>query len=368
MIAAQVVTDIDRGYESCRLSTFLSTDGGTKWIEEAHNWWGYDPWVAILPSGETAMSWIGTRGRFQHRFPLQFFKSKDGGATWEENVQSSKGNYDGTKIVGLNNDFYFTSVRFAERHGADVILYHRKRGGDFEEVARIDGKGKRLNFCEPAILSDGSVIVPASEYLKSAWVQVFDPVDQKLSEPHVISDNPGGARGYMRMAADTSIHSAYKDRVYFVRATGRGRFADGVFLNFSSDKGKSWSKSIRVDQFENELKSKAVVASVAVNKSGVVGISWVDSQHDEEQMKNDVYFAASIDGGTTFSLPVKVTNVSSNPRSKGNGDVVNKYFGGGHYMGITARADASFQLVWSDSRTGRFEVHTANVMLKAEKD
>ena len=367
LVAAQVVTDIERGYESCRLSSFVSTDGGKTWKETAHDWWGYDPWVSILADGQTAMTWIGSAGRFRHQFPLRFFKSDDGGITWDKNVQMEAGNYDGTKVVGLGEEFYFTSVRFNQRHGADVILYHRAGGGDFEEVAKIDGKGMRLNFCEPAILTDGTVVVPASEFLKKSWVQNFDPATKTLAPRSEITSNPGGGRGYMRMVADTGAESRFKDRIYFVRATGQGRFAEGLFLNYSSDQGKTWSKEIRVDRFDNDLKSKAVVACVAVNKDGAVGVSWVDSQHDPAQMKNDVYFAVSTDGGNHFSKPVKVTEVSSNPRSDENGDVVNKYFGGGHYMGITARADGSFQLVWSDSRGGHFQVQTANVRLTKGK-
>lgn len=146
LAAAMIVTDIDRPYESCRLSSFVSHDGGMSWEETAHDYWGYDPWVAILPNGKTAMSWIGTPGSFQHKFPIQFFSSKDAGVTWSSEVQTLPGNYDGTKITALEEDFYFTTVRFRDHMGADVILCHRKNEGLFEEVAKVNGKGKRLNF------------------------------------------------------------------------------------------------------------------------------------------------------------------------------------------------------------------------------
>lgn len=363
LAAAMIVTDITRPYQSCRLATFVSEDGGKNWEESVHNYWGYDPWTAILDNGQTSLSWLGTKGSFQHRFPIQFFQSENGGKTWSQPPQVSQSDHghDGTKITSRNKHFYFTTVRFNGDMSADVVLFQKKQGGAYTEVASIKGQGSRLNFCEPAILKDGIVIIPASYFLKKAWVQIYDPLTKELSGKHIISARPGGARGYMRMAADTSSESPYEDRLYFVRALGsRGQY-EGIWLNFSQDKGKSWSPDIRVDSFDNQLPSKAQVASLAVNKNGILAISWVDSQEDPRQQKNDVYFSYSTDGGRRFSSPIRITDVSSDPRTEQNGDVANKFPAGGHYLNMAAKKDGSFQLIWSDSRSGLFELQTCSV-------
>jgi hypothetical protein len=103
--------------------------------------------------------------------------------------------------------------------------------------------------------------------------------------------------------------------------------------------------------------------TVAVNHEGAVGISWVDCQEDEAGKKDDLYFTVSTDGGRTFRKPARITDVSSDPRTPGNADVANKFPGGGHYLGMAARADGSFQLVWSDSRSGIFQLRTSNVSI-----
>lgn len=361
LVAGMVVTDINTPYESCRLSSFVSTDGGLLWKETAHDWWGYDPWTAILPNGQTVMAWIGTSGRFKGRYPIQFFSSDDGGMTWEDSVQTLSGNHDGTKLAALGNEFYFTTVHFNHNMGADVLLYRKEGAGEFQEVAKIDGKGQRLNFCEPALLTDGTVIVPASHFLQEAWVQTYQHNPKTFSDPHIITSNPGGAKGYMRLVADTHPTSPYKDRLYFIRAMGSGKDFQGIWLNYSTDGGMTWGKDTRIDLFENTNPSKAMVASAAVNKNGVLGISWVDAQQDPEREKNDVYFALSMDGGKSFQRPVRVTDISSNPKTKENGDVANKFPGGGHYLGLAAKPDGSFQLVWSDSRSRVFELQTCRV-------
>jgi hypothetical protein len=364
LAAAMVVTNVNDPYESCRLSSFVSQDGGATWKETAHNWWDYDPWTAILLNGQTAMSWIGTFGSFKDQYPIQFFSSADGGKTWNDKVQALPGEYDGTKITSSGNEFYFTTVRFRDDMSTDVILCRREGAGQFEEVAKIDGKGERLNFCEPAILTEGTVVVPASHFQAKAWVQIYDHKTRKISGQYYITGKAGGDRGYMRLASDANFNSPFRDRVYFVRAVGNGDAHYGIWLNHSSDKGKTWSQDTRIDLFKDSKISKAKVPSVAVNNQGILGISWVDSQHDPEGKKNDVYFAISKDGGKTFQRPSRITSVSTNPGTKGNGDVANKFPGGGHYLGLAAKPDGSFQLIWSDSRSGIFELQTCNVNIR----
>lgn len=364
LVAAMVVTDVTRPYQSCRLSSFVSTNGGDSWKETTHDWWGYDPWTAILPDGKTVMTWLGTEGSFKSQFPLQFFSSSDGGKTWFTEVQQFVGQghgHDGTKVTALNGEFYYTTVRFNGEMGADVVLYRKEGSSPFEEVAVVDSKGIRLNFCEPIILTDGTVLVPSSHFLDKLWVQAYDHGRGTLGEKHLVSIRPGGAGGYMRMAADVGRHSKFRDRIYFVRALGRRGKHEGIWLNYSDDQGRTWSRDTRIDLFQSDLVSRALVPSVAINQEGIIGISWVDSQHDPEQHQKDVYFATSLDGGQSFQRPVRITEVSSAPVTDQNDDVANKFPGGGHYLGITARVDGSFQLIWSDSRYGKFELQTARV-------
>lgn len=361
LVAAMVVTDIEDPYASSRLSSFVSKDGGATWRETAHDWWGYDPWTAMLEDGTTVMSWIGTPGSFGHRYPIRFFSSKDGGVTWSDSVQTLDGNHDGTKLIAQGSRFWFTTVKFQQTGGADVVLYGRDRSGSFERAATIDGGGERLNFCEPAALASGRVIVPASRFLHDVWVQSFDPKTSTLGERSHISRAPGGNRGYMRLAADSSARSEYRDRLYFVRAVSTERTAQGVWLNTSSDGAATWSEDLRIDRFEGDAPSRALVPSVAVNRDGVVGISWMDVRDDESGRGYDLYFAISRDGGRSFQRPVRITTTSSNPRTEANADVANRFPGGGHYLGLDCRADGRFQLAWCDSSSGVFELRTCDV-------
>ena len=107
------------------------------------------------------------------------------------------------------------------------------------------------------------------------------------------------------------------------------------------------------------------VPSVAINKEGVVAISWVDAQHSNDQKSYDLYVAISKDGGSSFQKPVRITSQSSNPRTSQNGDVANKFQPGGHYMGLTAGADGCFYLAWSDSSDQYFRLKTCRVCVES---
>jgi hypothetical protein len=193
-------------------------------------------------------------------------------------------------------------------------------------------------------------------------VQTSANSGRTFSEPFAITATLGERKGYFHLVSDTQS-SKFKDRLYFVRAAGYGGSFDGILLNYSNDKGRTWSPDRRVDLFDENGKGKAMVPSIAVNADGIVGISWVDSRNDPTRNKTDIYFTISMDGGESFLRPVRITEVSSNPRSEKNSDVANKFPGGGHYLGLTARLDDSFQLVWSDSRNGFFQLQTCNVVV-----
>ncbi len=364
LVAAMVVTDVTRPYQSCRLTSFVSIDGGSTWSETAHDYWGYDPWTAISSDGQATMTWLGTKNSFQHQFPLVFFKSSDGGKTWSDKVTSisNQHGHDGTKLIEHNEHFYATTVRFNQAMGADVVLYEQKPDSEPKEVMIIDGNGTRLNFCEPAYTADDMILIPSSEFRRKVWVHRFDPASGELSDNVMITLKPGGSKGYMRLVSDYNATSPHKGNVYFVRALREG----GIWINRSQDNGKSWKADQRVDLFEGEPNSSANLASPAINYNGRLAVAWIDSQHDDSGMKNDLYFTFSDDGGERFLPPLRISTTSSNPATSGNDDVANKFPGGGHYMNMAARPDGSFQLCWSDSRSGIFQLYTTNLSVSKQ--
>jgi hypothetical protein len=107
---------------------------------------------------------------------------------------------------------------------------------------------------------------------------------------------------------------------------------------------------------------------LAVNKHGDLAVSWVDGRHDESGFCWDVYIAISVDGGRTFSAERRITDETTCPNVPKNGGAGHRWRWGGDYGGLTADADGNFHVVWSDSRTGVYQLWRSKIVLTDEQD
>jgi len=98
----------------------------------------------------------------------------------------------------------------------------------------------------------------------------------------------------------------------------------------STDNGKTWTEPVNV--------SKSTAASsqstITLEKNGALDAAWCENIGDE--LKPDVFFARSVDGGKTWSKPV---DVSTTP-------------GESSYPSIAVASDNSLHLVWCDTSKG----------------
>jgi len=136
---------------------------------------------------------------------------------------------------------------------------------------------------------------------------------------------------------------------------------NGVLVQRSEDRGESWSKPLRLNHSGT---ANSFTPSIAVNNDGVIGVSWY-----EIHGKNcfDVYFTASLDSGKTFLREVKVSSATScpnTPQDKGAFDPGTTFGAGGDYSGLAATSDGLFHVVWSDARTGIYQLRTATVRVR----
>jgi hypothetical protein len=116
----------------------------------------------------------------------------------------------------------------------------------------------------------------------------------------------------------------------------------------------------------NPGQGPAQTAAVAVNRDGVVGVSWYDGRGDPRGYRRDsrcqhVYFAASLDGGRTFLPDVRISSAENCSDTPANGEAGRRWKAGGEYHGLAATADGRFHLLWADSRDGIYQLRTASV-------
>ena len=110
-----------------------------------------------------------------------------------------------------------------------------------------------------------------------------------------------------------------------------------------------------------------LLRNLSGSRDGILGVAWV--QHEKYETDPHcyrTYFAASVNGGETFTPPQVVSDMVSCPDKTKNKE---GYFTvgrmrGGDYIGLAAAADGSFHAVWVDARNGAFQVYTARIQVR----
>ncbi|HEU4589172.1 MAG TPA: sialidase family protein [Gemmatimonadales bacterium] len=198
------------------------------------------------------------------------------------------------------------------------------------------------------------------------------------------------------LAVDES-RGPFRDRLYAVwpeGSTGRCNIA----LAHSSDGGRTWSAPVVVNDDARRNGTDTgpdhFMPTVAVNKDGVVGVAWYDRRDDSTNVAWKLRFAASIDGGETFTPSVAVSEAAFAP-SWGSTRITNAWVSGGGQPsrtggsaapdqpaapltvqigaqelsggdtgGLVAGADGVFHTLWIDNRTGVDQIWTAPVTVQ----
>jgi hypothetical protein len=228
----------------------------------------------------------------------------------------------------------------------------------------------------PTILSDGTLLVPFADYRRAGdrrrlerqrdWLISSVDGGKTFSEPLFISESCGGAGGWSSLVAGPA-DGPFPNRVYHLCAASQ---FNGIQVRYSDNAGEKWSDPIRVDRLGNYTPYTRTPA-MAVNKDGIVGVAWYDGRNDPGIIKGifrcqDIYFAASVDGGETFLPEVKVSTKSSCPASPQNVQTALRFPAGGEYIGMIATPDRAFHILWSDNRAGTYQLRFVTAKVNAK--
>jgi hypothetical protein len=200
---------------------------------------------------------------------------------------------------------------------------------------------------------------------------------------------PPGGRYQASMDADMS-DGPFRDRIYVAwPMVHDGRHQ--VFVTYSADKGRTWFVPRIVNDDRKRLPANSgpddMLPTIAVNRDGVVGVSWYDRRDNPNNLDYYVRFSASLDGGETWLPSVRVSerpNVVTNHMNARTpigliayqwpGDTASSalaitmvhetWLESGHYAGLAASADGVFHALWVDNRTGVKQLWTAPIRVR----
>ncbi len=404
-------------------AAYVSNDGGKSWTIGPTIPESGDPVCGFGPDGAAYFGAIGDSPSLDPAIDWHFklYRSEDTDKGWEQKCDIVTGDrpwlaFDATS--GPNRGWLY--LTYQSRAGVldsqekqlavSLDLTHSADRGTTWSLPKAYGviNAQRLSHSLPtmmATLSDGTVVISNWQNLKKRAVADEDgpaaPYPGMTGPPTceisvVLVDSDGWKRPKTRKAADKYCAESpanrtvdalavdgrdetFKDRIYLAWTDIRSGHARILFTS-SSDRGETWRKPRAVDDVPPGLGHvpDSFMVTLAVNKDGVVGLTWNDRRENSDNIGYVTRFTASLDGGDTWLPSVRVSEQPAQFRPGGEGiagyvapgggegpltlQVARVGFAGaGDTAGLAADADGVFHALWIDNRSGRGEVYTAPV-------
>jgi hypothetical protein len=373
-----------------KATAYATADGGRTWLATESNPAG-DPPVSVN-------NWVtyggdGTAYYSTTEFPaaggshIGVYRSTDEGRSWGGRVRAPGEGYDQPRIVaGTGSNA--TTVYIAAAYGGIGVLRSVDAGASFELVSRISPGSLGNQPREPLILADNSLLIPYADFptratqpLTASRIYVIRSENGGASfdTPHFVADMPrsfpGGGVGF---ATDLS-NGNFRGRIYAVWDSGdfgarlisfppnlrreeTGAHRE-ISTAYSIDNGKSWSTPKQILQ---PGLGPAFMGCLAVAPNGTLGVLWIQHEKYETNPRDyRAWFAASTDGGETFTPPHAVSSAVSRPNRPEleKFDYLKTRYRGGDYIGLAAASDSVFHAVWADARDGLFRIFHAPIRI-----
>ncbi len=356
---------------------YASADGGTTWqptlekkAEQGGVWYG-DPAVAYGPDGAAYFAAMVSAG-----LGLEIVASRDGGRSWGMPFRAKHLVDRPFLVTDCTRGRFRGRLYCAENSGGELAVYRALDGARaFEPPQRLVCKGSAQgrNFGQGVVLSDGMLVLPyhvmtrATERQYSLRVQRSNTGGESFLGEQLLRDYHADRPVIPILAADPGS-GAFKDRLYLVWFE-QAEAGTRIMLTVSKDRGVNWSEPVCLSDevgVVREAKANrhdAFLPSVAVNRAGVVAVSWYDGTLHGGTLNTTVRLRASVDGGITWLPSVRVTEfIGRSDRAAASAPGSESWVG--DTAGLAADASGAFHPLWIDNRTGIRQVLTARVVIR----
>ncbi len=376
LLAGSMVLDQGTVKGGLSVVAYASGDGGRTWrvtLErnaEKRGPYYADPAVAFGPDGVTYFAAI----RLTPQSALEITSSRDGGHTWAAPFITEKVPVDRPFLVVdcTNSRFRGRAYCLLSLNGELAVYRSRDEAKTFDPPKPFlcEGSAQGRGPGQGVVLADGTLVLPYRVLTKATDQQyslrlrrsntggesfLEEQFLRDHSAAHQLRINPGSP-----MLGTDPGSRAFRDRLYLVWSE-RTEAGMRVVLLISKDQGVHWSEPITIsDQAglgERDQGSSryAFLPSIAVNRAGIVAVSWYEATLRERKLTWNLLLRASLDGGSTWLPSVRVSDVASSaPEDTWVGDTT----------GLAADIAGVFHPLWIDNRTGVKQVFTAAVLIE----
>jgi len=267
-----------------------------------------EPTMVVNSTGHVFVGWkeaITASGGGQR---VAFSHSGDGGATWALNVVMPLSNpgwlqSDPWLTVTTSDRVYFTRIEYLNTFSPGGIAVTNTTDGVMWGTTWFYDDAPRFADKESAAHD-------AAGNLYWVWNSDFPTYDLAFSRsndggrtwtPKVyVNDQPNTLGGIVQVAANGTVLATWWETPDF-------RTGD-ILFDRSFDGGLTWGQDIRVNTFANSAMSPSrwilPIPAMAVAPNGTIYVTWADSGDGDR----NIVVSHSVDGGTTWSWPVRVND------------------------------------------------------------
>jgi len=387
-------------------SLWISTNGGRAWLPTASSPslprgadTCYGPELAFDRSGTLFYLFVGLKGRGNTPMGAFLTQSRDRGLTFEKPVRVLGPNNFQIRMAVEQNSTPLGRIHLVWLHTAsDPSLGGLPPSGNVIQTAFSDDGGR--HFSSPLGLSNESqrAVAPALVVTEKAVHVAFydlndDQVDyQGLEGPAwegkwsliVESSRDGGRHFDKPVLVSNSIAPPGRVMLIFTMAPAAfvsdgnrrlyvawtdARLGDpDIFFARSAD-GWTWSEEVRVNDDRRGSGRDQFLPRLSAAPGGRLDMVFYDRRRDGENLRNDVFYTNSVDGGRHFASNLRVTQQPSHSRI-GQRYLVPSATGlveFGSRLGLLSQSDRAVA-AWADTRNGRIgstdqDIFTAEIQL-----
>lgn len=372
--------------EGFQIRVYRSRDGGRTWsgqpVTETSAWPNpyVDPWLGLGSDGTVYLVHL----------PGHVWRSTDGGESWAGPAllpRGEGGDFDATKLAvdrsggATGGRVYVAATQTLQREDegslrALAVLRSSDGADTFDWPIRVlpnDFKNKNGDL---VVLPDGTVVATFHELFHGSepvesprlWSVRSTDGGGSFSTPSLITS------GYVSLSPMLAVDRSAGTRSGRLYAVWLGLGGDrSHYLAHSDDAGATWSSPVSFAT-RRDSTLHPTSAAVAVGPDGTVGLLWPEPLPEMGTDCFELRFAASLDGGESFTDPAAVSDepyCSDTPHNRvvmsregpRGATIAERFEAGGDYHGLVALPDGSFQAVWADARAGVFQLWTDRVRL-----
>ncbi len=292
-----------------------STDGGQTWTASVLDPGQFrsDPVLDFDADGNFYYSSLSSLSS------IEMFKSTDGGASWSNPVPAFGGDkqwiaVDRTSGIGRGNIYQHWNVQFT---GIPDTNFTRSINGGASFQTSISGPTPYMKWGTMDVGPDGTLYLAGSDlntddgHLFSKSITAQDSTQTptfSMSEPVFLGGttssfgdlNPSGLLGQVSIATDHSQSSSHGNVYILGSVDPPGPDPLDVMLIRSIDGGDTWSSPIRVN---NDPGNGAYqwFGTMSVAPNGRIDVIWNDTRNDASDQTSELFYAYSMDAGETWS-------------------------------------------------------------------